>query len=245
MRFFSIILPTLNAADTVRDALASIASQSFTSYEVLLQDGGSTDNTLAQAATFAGPLGGRLKIQQRPDAGVYDAMNRAMRRAQGRWFYFLGADDVLEGLDVLQRMADEIRARPRVQVIHGQVRLKSGGVLPESGFQPKLLTRNNICHQAIFYRRDVLRLVGDYDLAYPVWADWDYNMRCLFSRRLDIDEVDLVVATYNDLSGLSHANPDAAYLAQLKALRGKTPPPPAPWPLWQRARRSLENWIDR
>jgi glycosyltransferase involved in cell wall biosynthesis len=201
---FSIVVPTLNVAPVVGDGLSSIARQSFGDLEVVVMDGGSNDKTLDVVAGFKSSLGDRLSVQTAQDAGVYDAMNRGVALARGDWLLFLGADDRLHGDDTLTQVAAFIRANSDNHLVYGDVILRStsarcGGVFDLDA----LLFKRNICHQAIFYRRELFANLGPYNLRYPIWADWDFNIRCFSNPALVARHMDVVVADYNDTGGLS------------------------------------------
>jgi Glycosyltransferases involved in cell wall biogenesis len=201
---FSLVVPTLNVAPVVQACLASIARQSFAVYEVVLVDGGSNDRTLDVVAGFKPSLGDRLSMHTEKDSGVYEAMNRGIARARGEWLLFLGADDRLHGDDTLARVAAFINENPASHLVHGDVFLRStsaryGGVFDLD----TLLFERNICHQAIFYRREVFANLGPYNPRYRIWADWDFNIRCFSNPALVVHHMDIVVADYNDAGGLS------------------------------------------
>jgi hypothetical protein len=67
----------------------------------------------------------------------------------------------------------------------------------------RLLFEMNICHQSIFYRRELFAGIGPYNLRYRLWADWDFNIRCFSNPALVTRYMDIVVADYNDMTGLS------------------------------------------
>ena len=67
----------------------------------------------------------------------------------------------------------------------------------------RLLFETNICHQSIFYRRELFAGIGPFNLRYPVWADWDFNIRCFSNPALTTRYMDIVISRYNDLTGLS------------------------------------------
>ena len=73
MAKLSIIIPTFNSGATIERCLASIASQTFSDYEILIQDGGSTDNTIDLVKSFekAKPEV-NVKLQQGKDGGIYE-----------------------------------------------------------------------------------------------------------------------------------------------------------------------------
>lgn len=201
---FSIIVPTFNVASTLRTCLESIARQTYGDVEVVLVDGGSTDCTLDIANSFAAQLGARLVIHSGPDKGAYDAMNRGVRMATGAWLLFLGADDALYEANTLAQVAAFLDAHDHSDLVYGDVVMCSNASRYAGPFDlDRLLFEQNICHQAIFYRRELFDGIGPYNLRYPVWADWDFNIRCFSNPALVARYMDIVVARYNDMAGIS------------------------------------------
>ena len=201
---FSIIVPTLNVAGTLHECLESLVRQTCGDFEVVLVDGCSTDGTLDVANSFASTLGDRLVIHSGPDENVYDAMNRGVGMATGEWLLFLGADDTLYEADTLARVAAFIGEHEPSDLVYGDVIMRSIGSRYAGAFDlDRLLFDTNICHQAIFYRRELFAGIGPYNLRYSVWADWDFNIRCFSNPALVTRYMDIVVAQYNDMTGLS------------------------------------------
>ncbi len=201
---FSIIVPTLNLAATLHACLDSIVHQTCTDFEVVLVDGGSTDGTLDIANSFAPDLGARLVVHCGPDQGVYDAMNRGVGMATGAWLLFLGADDTLYEADTLARVAAFIGEHGPSDLVYGDVIMRSTSLRYAGLFDlDRLLFETNICHQSIFYRRELFASIGPYNLRYRAWADWDFNIRCFSNTALVTRYMDIVVARFNDMTGLS------------------------------------------
>jgi glycosyltransferase involved in cell wall biosynthesis len=201
---FSIIVPTFNVAGTLRTCFDSIACQTCGDFEVILVDGGSTDDTLDIANSFAPHLGTRLAIHSGPDEGAYDAMNRGVGMATGAWVLFLGADDALYAPDTLAQVAAFLDEHDHSDLVYGDVLLRSNSSRYAGPFDlDRLLFEENICHQAIFYRRELFAGIGPFNLRYPVWADWDFNIRCFSNPALVTRYMDIVVARYNDVAGIS------------------------------------------
>ncbi|ETB28399.1 glycosyltransferase [Mycobacterium avium subsp. hominissuis] len=201
---FSIIVPTFNAAATLQMCIESIICQTYSDLELVLVDGGSTDATLDVAQGFAGKLGPRLVVHSGPDQGPYDAMNRGVGMATGEWLLFLGADDALDQPDTLARVAAFIDDHETCDLVYGDVVMRSTGTRHAGPFDlDRLLFETNMCHQSIFYRRKLFEGIGPYNLRYPIWADWDFNIRCFSNPALVTCYMDIVVARYNDMTGLS------------------------------------------
>lgn len=213
---FFIIIPTLNVAAVLPACLDSIARQTCGDFELVLVDGGSTDETLDIANIFAPNLGERLIIHRDTDQGVYDAMNRGVDLATGTWLLFLGADDSLYEADTLARVAAFIGEHEPSDLVYGDVIMRSTNFRWGGAFDlDRLLFKRNICHQAIFYRRGLFGTIGPYNLRYRVLADWDFNIRCFSNPALVTRYMHVVVASYNEFGGLSNTIVDKEFLKRL------------------------------
>ena len=115
---FSIITVTWNAASVIAPTLRSVERQTSTDYEMLIIDGASTDDTLriVKQASIAS-----LRVFSEPDNGLYDAMNKGISRARGRYLIFLNAGDAFADDTVLVRLAMLTTEDPGV--IYGQTQL--------------------------------------------------------------------------------------------------------------------------
>ncbi|BBZ39217.1 glycosyltransferase family 2 protein [Mycobacterium conspicuum] len=213
---FSIIIPTFNVAATLHACLDSIVKQSCSDFEVVIVDGASTDNTLDIANSYASTLGARLVIHSGPDQGIYDAMNHGVTMATGAWLLFLGADDTLYEADTLARVRDFIDAHQPSDLVYGEViRLSSGSAFGGEFDLDRLLFGACMCHQSIFYRRELFAGIGPYNLRYPVCADWDFNIRCFSNPALAIRFMDIVVAHWNDVDGFGQQVVDKEFKKRL------------------------------
>jgi glycosyltransferase involved in cell wall biosynthesis len=97
----SIVTVSLNAADTIERTLASVALQQVSfAVEHICVDGGSSDGTRAVIDRWASRNSRILRIYE-PDRGIFDAMNKGLRAAQGEYVLFLNADDFLVARDSL------------------------------------------------------------------------------------------------------------------------------------------------
>lgn len=212
----SVIVPTYNSEAHVGALLESLAAQTWQRFELIVSDGASSDATLRIVERYA-PRLPRLRIDSRPDQGVYDAINRGLCIAEGEWVIVLGSDDRLHAEDTLAQ-ATPLLAASQADLVYGDVRMNApnrDGVPPGGRYAgalslDQLLTRN-ICQQSIFYRRAVFAAIGTFDTRYRLWADWDFNLRAAFRTRLEW--IDLVVADYA-ASGMSSSRSDALYQAE-------------------------------
>jgi glycosyltransferase involved in cell wall biosynthesis len=100
----SIVTVTYNSAGTLQDTLDSVQGQSFRDFEHIVVDGGSTDGTI----DILEKSGGAVRWMSESDAGIYDAMNKGIRLAGGRWIHLLNSDDYYASNDVLDRVMPKL-----------------------------------------------------------------------------------------------------------------------------------------
>lgn len=210
---FSIIIPVFNRADELEKTLDSVLSQDPALFECIVQDGGSTDGGGTLAVLQA--LGDRVRWVSEPDTGVYDAMNRAMERATGEFFYFLGAGDTLRP-DVLQAVADVIPRDPGTY-FYGNVFSEAHGRVYNGRYGRWKISRINVCHQAVFCHRHLFTLLGGFDTRYKIMADHVWNVKAFGDPRVRRVYADLVIADYA-AGGLSHYTPDPQLLVDRLSL---------------------------
>lgn len=178
----SIITVTYNAAQTVVPTLQSVASQTFTDYEHLVMDGNSKDDTAALVSRHATP---RTRFHSEPDRGIYDAMNKGLHQAAGKYVIFLNAGDRFHSPDTLQTIADTIARNGQPGVVYGQTYLVDADgrylgprhlTAPEKLTAQSFATGMKVCHQAFVARRD---LCPDYDLQWRFSADYEWCIKIL------------------------------------------------------------------
>jgi len=209
----SVITVVKNGAATLERTLHSVLAQTYAPLEYIVCDGGSSDGTFDLLRRYDERIDYWCS---QTDAGVYDAMNRAVRLARGDWLLFLGADDTLRaGFSTAAALCREPRT-----VYYGDVLLAGSARRYDGPFSAAKLARRNICHQAIFYPRAVFAKY-QFDTRYRILADWALNMRCQHDPELRFQYVPAVIAEFNDRTGLSALQTDAEfqrdYLALLRA----------------------------
>lgn len=92
--FFSIIIPAYNSEKTIQRAIYSIIHQNFHSYELIVIDDGSTDQTFAICTKMSTEFP-EIKLFSKPNGGVSSARNYGLKKANGEYVIFLDADDVM------------------------------------------------------------------------------------------------------------------------------------------------------
>lgn|SRR5690606_11164844 len=198
----SVITVCYNAADTLSQCIQSVVDQQFKDIEYIVIDGGSTDGTLEILEVQDDRI---AYWRSEPDRGIYHAMNKALKYANGKWLLFLGADDLL--LPGISQMAQVLKDKHTIyysKVLYEEspVGRKIGGYF---------LAKNNICHQSILYPKTVFEKYR-FEEKYRLYADHYLNMQCWADPQFKWQYCDILTAKFA-LDGASSAKDDPAFEA--------------------------------
>ena len=189
----TVVTVTYNAERTLPRTLESVAEQAYPHVEHLIVDGCSKDRTMEQIHRYVDGNTGKthvIQVIREPDRGLYDAMNKALEHATGRYIVFLNAGDRLHEADTLQRLFAPLSQMPCGEwpaILYGETdcvdgegrflrhrRLQAPETLDWKDFRWGML----VCHQSFYVRTDLARRVP-YDLKYRFSADYDWCIRLL------------------------------------------------------------------
>lgn len=202
MPLISIIIPTYNSEKTISESIKSILEQSFDNYEILIMDGISDDHTLNIIKEFNDP---RIRIFSEKDSGVYDAMNKGIEKAEGKWLYFLGSDDTLYDKETLKDIEPFLGNH---DLVYGKAYFTFRKIIHGKEYDRVYLQKiDNICHQAIFYNKNLFIRLGKFNTSFKIWADWDFNIRCFSLPEIQIKYLDILICNFNDQGGVSSQTP--------------------------------------
>lgn len=184
----SIITVTYNSLHTLKDAYASLCVQTFAPWEWVVQDGGSSDGT---QQWLEGLADARISLVSEKDSGIYDALNKAVRRAKGEWIGLLHSDDLYPNNNVLQEV---VAAMDGNDAIYGDLKYVQAGDTQEvlrlwkaGTFEPALLRKGWMPpHPTLFLRKEIYARVGEFDTQFKIAADYDFILRLFHLAHLKI-----------------------------------------------------------
>lgn len=216
--FYSIITINLNNADGLRKTIDSVLKQSFKNFEFIIIDGASVDASLAVIEQVAAKLS--FCVSEK-DKGIYDAMNKGISKANGKYVLFLNSGDYFYDSQVLQKVFDSCSES---DIIYGDVMLmKKEEELRIKTYPHKLtnyyLLTDNVAHQSQFISLNLFKENGVYDLEYKVVADYEFFLRVYFKQKMSYQHLNLVVSAYN-LDGFS-ASPKAVKIIKQERLQAQ------------------------
>lgn len=176
-------------------------------FEYIIIDGLSIDDTLKIVKRYSG----YIKLISEKDNGVYDAMNKGINIASGKYLYFLGAGDQLkEG--VLEKI-NLILPQGKLNFVYGNVYRLDRNTIYDGLFSKSKLNKRNICHQAIFYERNIFNVAGKYDLKYKIKADYALNLKCYGCKEIKKKYINEVIADYKGF-GISYEHQDENFMKE-------------------------------
>ncbi|MEM7766873.1 MAG: glycosyltransferase [Pseudomonadota bacterium] len=115
----SIVMPAFNAVGFIELAVASVLGQTYPTWELLIVEDGSTDDTLKVAEGFAAK-DNRIKVFRNPGKYQAAARNHAMDQAEGKYLCFLDSDDIMHPNGLLARV-QALQENKGVKLVHGIV----------------------------------------------------------------------------------------------------------------------------
>ena len=174
----SIVTPCFNSEKTIRDTISSVQAQKL-NVEHVFVDGGSTDGTINVIRELMRPSD---QLISEADDGIYDAMNKGIRRSSGSIVGIINSDDRFSNPGVLENVVKCFQ--DSIGIVYGGIRYisedgtqlgdlwvpseyRSGGFA--TGWHPP--------HPGLFVRKEVYNAIGLYDTAKRTAADFDWMLK--------------------------------------------------------------------
>ncbi|RYX84636.1 glycosyltransferase [bacterium] len=181
----SIITVSYNAGRSVEKTIQSVVNQSYSTWEYIIIDGGSTDNTVELIQKYEQP---NVRWVSEPDLGIYNAMNKGINMSKGDWVIFLGADDQLSP-DILLKIHAYLGSQ--YYAVFGKVQFDNGHVM-QSYFGLRIFLQNTVHHQSVFYKRGLFDEFM-YDESYRAISDYELNLM-IRKNKLDYKKIDEIIS---------------------------------------------------
>ncbi len=177
----SIVIPTFNRAGFLEEALRSVLAQTFTGYELIVVDDGSTDRTPELAQEFSEVRW----IRREENSGVSQARNLGIRQARGRYLAFLDSDDLWQE-NKLEKQMNWMVSHPDCRVCYTDEIWIRNGVRVNPMDKHRKYSGDIFLHclplcivspSSALMRADLLEEVGGFDESLPACEDYDLWLR--------------------------------------------------------------------
>lgn len=180
----SIITPTFNIINDNREnkflqMVNSVHNQSYENIEHIVIDGKSSDGTVDLLKELASKKW--ISYISEQDRGIYDAMNKGIRLAKGKYILFMNSDDFFLSQESVQ---DSVALLESTNCDY----LFANCLMEDIGYE--WIFGNNISlfwnrmpfnHQTMFCKKNILKKFGGFDLKYKFAADYDFILKCIFN----------------------------------------------------------------
>ena len=191
----SLVTVCFNAEATIERCISSAINQSFKNLEYIIIDGGSTDNTLNIVKKFQDRIS---IIISEPDGGIYDAMNKGIKNANGQIVGMLNADDYFANSDILREVASAFDSQ-NTDIVYGDLdfvtsegkivrKWRSGkyfsGIF-NWGWMPP--------HPTFYCKKDLFNKLGVYSLDFGTAADYELMARFMHLNKPKVSYIKMVL----------------------------------------------------
>ncbi len=179
----TVVIPAYNEAETIADAINSVLQQTFTDFELLIIDDGSSDTTASIAATVPDT---RVQVLSFENQGLAASRNRGIRHAAGELIAFLDADDLWTS-DKLRSQVKALQHQPEAALVYSWTDcideknqfLRHGSHVHAEGHVYELLLSRNFMDNGSspMVRKRAFNETGIFDESYRAGEDWDMWLR--------------------------------------------------------------------
>ena len=181
----AVIIPSYNCAPFVVQAVESVFRQTYSNYQLIVVDDGSSDNTAEVLAKYnANP---KFRYYRQENRGLPGARNAGVRISNSEYVAFLDADDELEE-GALRSMVEELDRTGASWCLIDIVKAKPTGREIQCTELPKddpfyAILCDDFIRRGMFFRRGAFIEVGMYDESMKYREDWDLNVRMFAARK--------------------------------------------------------------
>jgi glycosyltransferase involved in cell wall biosynthesis len=196
----SIITINKNNAAGLEKTIQSVVAQTFDDFEYIVIDGNSNDGSVEIIKKYADNLDYCISEN---DSGIYNAMNKGIRKAQGDFCLFLNSGDYLIKQETLAEMFAEIAFSDEADIYYSNCRIDGGRYdkFPLS-MDVFFFIQENISHQNSIIRRSLFLMHGFYNEAYTIVSDWEFYLKEIYLYKSSFIYIKTDIAVY-DLHGIS------------------------------------------
>lgn len=218
----SVLLPVRNHATCLTQSIQSVVSQSFTDFELVVVDNGSTDESAAIVRNFAATEI-RVRIFSEAAPGIVPALNTGLRHCRGAWIARMDADDYMDplrleeqlhfmrqnpGLDLTGSCVTAMSAQAKAPIKIREYLKWSNTLLADADIRNSMFIEAPIIHPTFFGRKELFDRLGgyrdngwaeDYDFllrAYCAGARFGKTSQSLVHKRYTSDCLSLIDARY-------------------------------------------------
>lgn len=197
--FFSVIIPTYNRSAFIDRCIQSVLNQTFKSFELIIVDDGSTDNTRSLLEKYS--LDSRVRVLSQKNTGVSSARNNGVEIANANWITFLDSDDVWME-HKLQTQYNYIQINPEYNLIHSnEIWIRDGHKVKQLGKHKKgggdqFIRSLKLCligPSCVAIRKETFQNLSGFRADFPCCEDYDLWLKITVKEKVGFIEEELVI----------------------------------------------------
>lgn len=206
----SVITINLNDAQGLKKTCDSVESQICNDLEHVIIDGCSTDGSKELIEEYANKASYPVIWVSEKDSGIYNAMNKGIKRAAGEYIQILNSGDCLASNDVVERMLDALMDNKYPDIMYGNmVKIDSNGkVVGKSCYTEYSLRQfysSTLNHDCAYIKKILFEEYGYYDETLKIVSDWKWYLQAIGLGYVKPVYVNIDV-THFDSGGISETN---------------------------------------
>ena len=202
MKKLSIITINYNNKKGLQKTIDSVITQTFQDFEWIIIDGGSTDGSKELIEQYSQHI---TYWVSEPDKGIYHAMNKGIRVAQGEYLNFLNSGDIYYNKVVLYQFS---LTKNKADFICGNTLFsnkETSFIIESPAFiSSRYILFKSINHQSSFIKTSILKN-KEYNENYKIVSDWEFMYKYIITSNYSYHKLNFVVANYN-MDGISSIN---------------------------------------
>ena len=220
----SIITINFNNKPGLIKTTQSVFKQTFKDFEYLIIDGGSSDGSESYIELNKEKFSYYVS---EPDMGIYNAMNKGIKKANGKYLLFLNSGDVLLNNEILQKNHNHLNEQKDIvyfDIYYGSEDNKHRLVKYPDHLRFYFFYNNTICHQAVFFKRKLFSDFGLYDETLKILADWKFLIMAITKFNASYIHINDACCLFNN-EGISssQANRKLLYNERLQVMEEEFP----------------------
>lgn len=196
----TVITVSYNAVTSIEKTIQSVINQTYSNIEYIIIDGKSSDGTTDIIKKYSDKISYWCS---EPDKGIYDAMNKGVKLAHGKWIAFMNAGDSYVNSSVIENIFNKKKSDEKL-VIYGKT-------LAHYNWGTYIITPNSLtklndcmpfCHQSTFTNREML-LINPFNISHPITADHKFFLNIYNNAPNAFEYYPEVIADFDAITGIS------------------------------------------
>ena len=195
MVLVSVITINRNDSNGLKKTIDSIINQTYKEFEYIVIDGNSNDGSKEVIKMREAKITYWISES---DTGIYNAMNKGITKANGKYLLFLNSGDYFTDNTVLQNVVKQLNDE---DIVYGDMIIDRNGILEKASSDSPLLfeemIRGTLWHPVSFIKKELFNKYGLYNEAYKIISDYDFFLKTIYVYKASTKHIPVYVSVFN------------------------------------------------